>query len=81
MLLTQRIEEMDLPSAEKTAANYLLAQGSKLKGRSTRKIATDAYTPPPPLSASDRDWDTRDGLIFLRRFLKKGNIWKNIFRM
>lgn len=49
MLLTQRIEEMDLPSAEKTAANYLLAQGSKLKGRSTRKIATDAYTTPATL--------------------------------
>ena len=51
MLLTQRIEEMDLPSAEKTATNYLLAQGSKLKGRSTRKIASDAYTTPHPCPA------------------------------
>lgn len=49
MLLTQRIEEMHLPSAEKTAAAYLLSQGSKLKGRSTRKIASDAYTTPATL--------------------------------
>ena len=49
MLLTQKIEVMDLPSAEKTAANYLLAQGSKLKGLSTRKIASDAYTTPATL--------------------------------
>lgn len=49
MLLTQRIEEMDLPSAEKTAANYLLAQGRKLKGKSTRRIASEAYTTPATL--------------------------------
>ena len=49
MLLTQRIEEMDLPSAEKTAANYLLAQGRKLKGQSTRRIASEAYTTPATL--------------------------------
>lgn len=49
MLLTQRIEEMNLPSAERTAANYLLAQGSQLKGRSTRKIASDAFTTPATL--------------------------------
>lgn len=49
MLLTQKIEEMDLPSAEKTAADYILSQGSKLKGRSTRKIASDAFTTPATL--------------------------------
>lgn len=49
MLLTQRIEDMDLPSAEKTAAAYILGQGSRLKGLSTRKIASDAFTTPATL--------------------------------
>lgn len=49
MLLTQKIEEMELPSAEKAAAGYLLEKGSKLKGLSTRKIASEAFTTPATL--------------------------------
>ena len=49
MLLTQRMEEMELTAAERAAANYLLAQSSKLKGLSTRRIAADAFTTPATL--------------------------------
>ena len=44
MLLSQQIEELHLPHAETAVAKYILEQGSQLKGMSTRKIVSKAYT-------------------------------------
>ena len=44
MLLSQQIEELHLPHAEAAVAKYILEQGSQLKGMSTRKIVSKAYT-------------------------------------
>lgn len=49
MLLSQQIEELHLPHAEAAVAKYILEQGSQLKGMSTRKIASKAYTTPATL--------------------------------
>lgn len=49
MLLIQRMEEETLSHSEKVAAEYLLGQGSKLKGCSTRQIAAAAYVTPATL--------------------------------
>lgn len=47
MLLNQKMKEMHLPHAEAGVVQYLLAQGSAVRGLSTRRIASECYTTPP----------------------------------
>lgn len=49
MLLTQQLEEMDLPHAEAGVVRTLLDRGSALRGLSTRRIAAEAFTTPATL--------------------------------
>ena len=49
MLLSQQLEEMDLPHAEAGVVHTLLEKGSALRGASTRQIAAAAYTTPATL--------------------------------
>lgn len=49
MLLNQKMKEMHLPHAEAGVVQYLLAQGSAVRGLSTRRIASECYTTPPTL--------------------------------
>lgn len=49
MLLTQQLEELELPHAEAGVVQALLAHGSALRGLSTRQIAARAYTTPATL--------------------------------
>lgn len=80
MLLTQQMEEMNLPSAEKTAASYLLAKGSQLKGMSTRKIAADAFTTPATLVRLGQRLGFEGWTDFFEAFLEERNYLERHFQ-
>ena len=82
MLLTQQLEEMDLPHAEAGVVRTLLDRGSALRallqqaGKLDRRQENLLNALKPFLSG----WAMRDGRISSKPFWRSGNIWTVISR-